>query len=199
MGIIWGDIKYRDINNDGEITSLDMVPIGYPTQPEIVYGFGFSSGYKGFDVSCFFQGLARESFWIDPVATAPFVDVDGSTSIISKNALLQVYANNHWTEENQNLYAIWPRLTNNINENNTQRSTWFMRDGSFLRLKTLEIGYSIPEKVIDKYHLNNCRIYFSGVNLLTFSKFKLWDPEMAGNGLGYPIQKVFNFGLQITF
>lgn len=194
-----GDIKYRDINKDGSITPLDRVPIGYPTQPEIVYGFGASSGYKGFDFSFFFQGLARESFWINPVSTSPFVDVDGSSSRISKNALLQVYADNHWTEDNRNLYALWPRLSDLIIENNTQTSTWFMRDGSFLRLKSVELGYSIPENIFQRYGIENLRFYVSGTNLLTFSKFKLWDPEMAGNGLGYPVQKVFNLGLQVTF
>lgn len=194
-----GDIKYRDINNDGIITPLDMVPIGYPTQPEIVYGFGISSGFSGLDFSCFFQGLARESFWIDPIATSPFVDTDGSNSVISKNSLLKVYAEDHWSETNRNLYSLWPRLSDRIIENNTQRSTWFMRDGSFLRLKSIELGYSMPEEIISKYSVENLRFYVSGTNVLTFSKFKLWDPEMAGNGLGYPIQKVFNLGLQVTF
>lgn len=194
-----GDIKYRDINNDGLITSLDMVPIGYPTIPEIIYGFGLSAGYKGFDASFFFQGLARESFWINPTATAPFVDVDGNASIISKNVLLKVYEESYWSESNRDLYALWPRLSNKIIENNTQRSTWFMREGGFLRLKSVEIGYSLPQLLSKKYGIDNLRIYLSGVNLLTFSKFKLWDPEMAGDGLGYPIQKVYNIGLQVTF
>jgi hypothetical protein len=83
--------------------------------------------------------------------------------------------------------------------NNTQRSTWFLRNGSFLRLKSVEFGYTIPDKMAKKAYLKDCRIYFSGTNLLTWSKFKLWDPEMAGNGLSYPIQKVLNFGVQLSF
>lgn len=74
-----------------------------------------------------------------------------------------------------------------------------MRDGSFIRLKSLEFGYSIPQKTIQKTGMKNLRLYFSGTNLLVLSKFKLWDPEMAGNGLGYPIQKVYNVGLQLSF
>ena len=194
-----GDIKYRDINGDDQITELDMVPIGYPTMPEIIYGFGISTGYKGVDISCFFQGLARESFWIDAVKTAPFIDTDGNASIISKNALLQAYADNHWSQNDRDVYALWPRLSAHQINNNTQRSTWFMRDGSFLRLKSLEFGYTLPEKLTKKAGIKSLRIYFAGTNLLTFSKFKLWDPEMAGNGLGYPIQKVYNGGLQISF
>ncbi|HHU98192.1 MAG TPA: TonB-dependent receptor [Petrimonas sp.] len=186
-----GDIKYKDINGDGKISDLDKVFIGYPQSPEIVYGFGVSMGYKNFDLSCFFQGLARESFWIDPTATAPFID--------RQNALLKAYADSHWSEANRDLYALWPRLSEKIVENNVQTSTWFMRDGSFLRLKSLELGYSIPRQTLSAVKINNLRIYLSGTNLLTFSKFKLWDPEMGGNGLGYPIQMVFNLGLQTTF
>ncbi len=194
-----GDIKYRDINGDGVINTDDQVPIGFPTQPDIIYGFGFSTGFRGFDLSCFFQGLAREAFWIDSYNTAPFIDTDGSGSVISKNSLLQVYADNHWSEDNRNLYALWPRLSDKTISNNTQRSTWFMRDGSFLRLKSVEFGYTLPKSLVTKAHVKNCRLYFSGTNLLTWSKFDLWDPEMAGNGLSYPIQKVFNFGVQLSF
>lgn len=194
-----GDIKYRDINNDGEITSLDRVPIGYPTRPEIIYGFGLSTGNDHLDFSFFFQGLGRESFWIDANATYPFVDNQGSSSVISKNALLQVYADDHWSETNQDIYALWPRLSNRVLDNNTVRSTWFMRDGSFLRLKSVELGYTLPAKLTNKLHIKNMRLYLSGTNLLCFSNFKLWDPEMAGDGLGYPIQKVYNIGIQFSF
>ncbi len=194
-----GDIKYKDINGDDKITALDQVPIGYPTTPEIVYGFGFSTGYKGFDLSCFFQGVARESFWIDSYNTAPFIDTDGSTATVSKNALLKVYADDHWSEYNRNLYALWPRLSNEINNNNNNVSTWFMRDGSFMRLKSAEFGYTLPLKLTQKIGVTKTRFYVSGTNLLTFSAFKLWDPEMAGNGLGYPVQRVINFGLQVSF
>lgn len=194
-----GDIKYRDINNDGEITSLDMVPIGYPTSPEIIYGFGLSAGNDKFDFSFFFQGLVRESFWINAAATHPFVDNDNNNSVTSKNALLKVYADSHWSTTHQDLYALWPRLSDRVIENNTQRSTWFMRDGSFLRLKSVELGYTLPDKLLKRFYVKDMRFYVSGTNLLSFSKFKLWDPEMAGNGLSYPIQKVYNVGVQFSF
>ncbi|WP_369808835.1 SusC/RagA family TonB-linked outer membrane protein [Parabacteroides sp. Marseille-P3160] len=199
-----GDIKYRDIDGDGKITDEDKVPIGYPTEPEIVYGFGFSTGYKAFDFSCFFQGLGRESFWIDVNATAPFVsytydDTEKNSGIIYQNQLLQAYAKEHWSEDNRNIYALWPRLSGKVIENNAKQSSWFMRDGSFMRLKSLEIGYSLNEQWIKRLYLKNCRLYFSGTNLLTFSNFKMWDPEMAGNGLAYPTQKVYNIGIQVTF
>lgn len=193
-----GDIKYRDVNGDGEITSLDMIPLGYPTSPEIVYGFGFSTGYKNWDLSVFFQGLGRESFWIDVGAsdggTAPFV-VSGTY----KNQLLDVYAKDHWSEDNQNLYALWPRLSPDLNANNSQKSSWFMRNGAFLRLKNAEIGYTLPGSLTNKIHINTARFYLNGTNLLCWSKFKLWDVEMAGEGMDYPVQQVFNLGLQVSF
>lgn len=196
-----GDIKFRDVNGDGIINSLDQVPIGYPTTPEIIYGFGISAKYKGFDISSFFQGSARSSFWIDVAATSPFVAYRYSSSelpgYILQNQLLKAYADDHWSEENRNLHALWPRLSSTVNDNNDEKSTWFMRDGSFLRLKQVELGYSLPLKVLRKYKMDNLRIYANGTNLLTFSKFKLWDIEMAGNGLAYPIQRVINFGIQV--
>jgi len=195
-----GDIKYRDINGDGQITTLDQVPIGFPTSPNIVYGFGFSVGYKGIDLSCFFQGLAQESFWIDVAGTSPFAtSVEDGTGRKLKNQLLQAYADDFWSESNRNPYALWPRLSTNVNPNNSQSNTWFMRDGTFLRLKSAEIGYTFSDNLVKKIHFGKLRIYASGTNLLSWSKFKLWDVEMAGNGLGYPIQRVFNFGLQASF
>jgi TonB-linked SusC/RagA family outer membrane protein len=199
-----GDIKYLDVNNDGRITSADMVPIGNPTTPEIVYGFGVSAGYKGFDFSVFFQGAANESFWINAAATSPF---QGQTQ------LLKYYADSYWSENRQDVYALWPRLDSQINKNNVPgayydengdlqwgtKNTYFMRDGSFLRLKQMEVGYTIPGKWQKNLHIANLRLYLSGTNLLTFSKFKLWDIEMAGNGLGYPIQRVFNVGINLSF
>lgn len=197
-----GDIKYKDINKDGKIDGNDRVAIGYPTVPELTYGFGVSTGYKGFDFSIFFQGSGRRAFWIDPKATSPFINSintsTGATIAGAYNQLLQAYADNHWSEGNRNSYALWPRLSTTLISNNTQQSTWFMRDGSFMRLKNLEFGYSIPAKTLRKIGLESVRVYYSGTNLLTFSKFNLWDPEMGGNGLAYPIQKTHNIGLTVS-
>jgi len=196
-----GDIKYKDINGDGRISALDKVAIGFPYRPEIVYGAGFSMGYKAFDCSIFFQGLARESFWVNPALTAPFInaDPDVSSPYIGEQELLKVWADSYWSEENRNSYALWPRLTNTYSNNNYQTNTWFMQNGAFLRLKSMEFGYSLPLSIISKIKLTRCRFYVNGTNLLTFSGFKLWDPEMGGNGLGYPIQKVINFGINVDF
>ncbi|MGY3052053.1 TonB-linked SusC/RagA family outer membrane protein [Pedobacter sp. UYEF25] len=184
-----GDIKYTDVNRDGQITGADMVPIGNPRLPEIVYGFGFSSGFKNFDFSAFFQGLSNESFWIDSRATSPFNN---------ETQLLKAYADSHWSEDSRDIYSLWPRLSSTVNENNSQLSTWFMRDGAFLRLKQVEIGYKIPQGIQHRLHTSNFRIYANATNLLNFSKFNLWDVEMGGDGLGYPIQRVFNLGINIS-
>ena len=202
-----GDIKYTDVNRDGQITDADKVPIGNPTVPQIIYGFGFSMGIKNFDFSGFFQGLANESFWIDAEATSPFAsyrtdaEIDNGTlkGKVLNNQLLKAYADSHWSEDNRDVYALWPRLSPEINQNNAQKSTWFMRDGSFLRLKTVELGYTLPKSWQKKVRTSSFRVYASATNLLNFSKFNLWDVEMGGNGLGYPLQKVFNVGLNISF
>jgi len=192
-----GDIKYKDINGDGIIDVNDQVPIGYPTTPEIIYGFGISSSYKNFDLSFFFQGSARSSFFIDAYRTSPFIDTSGGA--IGNNALLNAWANDHWSENDRNLYASWPRLSDQVIDNNNRNSTWWLRDGGFLRLKSLEVGYSINTEKFDKIKLESFRVYLSGTNLFTFSKFKIWDVEMGGNGLGYPIQRGINFGINMNF
>ncbi len=185
-----GDIKYTDINQDGFVNELDQAPIGKPTVPEIVYGFGVSAVYKNFDLSIFMQGSARSSFFINPNDIAPFVNERNALSII---------ANNHWSENNPNPNAFWPRLSTYEIENNQKPSTWWLRDGDFLRLKSVEFGYTIPEKTGRVFETAKTRLYLTGLNLLNFAKFKLWDPEMAGNGLGYPPQRVINIGAQINF
>ncbi|GHT70409.1 SusC/RagA family TonB-linked outer membrane protein [Bacteroidia bacterium] len=195
-----GDIKYKDINNDNIINELDRVPIGYPNTPEINYGFGVSGGYKGFDASVFFQGSGRYSFWIDYGAMSPFRSYvpSGETKTL-ETGLSKFIVDDHWSQESQNPFAAWPRLSSTLMANNNARSTYFMRNGSFLRLKSAEIGYSIPDKLAKKLKLTSCRIYVSGTNLLLFSGFKLWDVEMGGSGLKYPLQKVVNAGINLSF
>lgn len=186
-----GDIKYRDINGDGRISNADQVALGFPTSPEVVYGFGFSSGYKSFDFSAFFSGIGRTSFWINNSETNPFIN--------SQRGLLKVYADNHWSEENRNLYSLWPRLSTTVIANNSQVSTWFMRNGALIRLKQVEFGYTMDNKTANKLFMKRMRVYVSGSNLLTFSKFRLWEPELGGNAFNYPLQRVFNLGANISF
>ncbi|MCG8310281.1 MAG: SusC/RagA family TonB-linked outer membrane protein, partial [Cytophagales bacterium] len=201
-----GDIKYRDINKDNVINDLDRVPIGKPATPQITYGAGFSLGYKNFDLSAFFQGNAEVSIFIDPAATAPFItrtrsedQLPGGLSnnkiYVSESTLLKAYADNHWTESNRNIYALYPRLADSQVPNNIQQSTWWLRDGSFIRLKQVEVGYNFK----NIHGIDNLRIYVTGTNLITWTRFKLWDPEVGGNGFGYPLQRVVNLGLLVNF
>jgi len=193
-----GDIKYRDLNKDGKIDAADKAFFGNYI-PQLVYGFGLSAGIKGFDVSAFVQGQGHMSFFIDPARTSPFVR-SPDTYYSGNTQLLKSYAEDHWSESNQNLYALYPRLGPDAEsiQNNLQPSSWWLRNGSFLRLKSLEVGYTFSEKFAQSVRLKNARIYFNGLNLFTLSSFKLWDPELGGNAFAYPIQKVFNMGLNIN-
>lgn len=190
--IMAGDIKYRDITGDGQITSDDRVAIGNPTQPEIIYGFGASLRYKNLDFSFYFQGSARSSFFIDAAAIQPFYQSGGL-----QNGLLNAIAQDHWSEENRNVYALWPRLSAARVASNNEQSTWWMRNGSYLRLKSVDMGYNFRN--IKRLGLQGGRLYFSASNLFLLSSFKLWDVEMGGNGLGYPIQSVYSLGLELSF
>ncbi|MFV0521759.1 MAG: SusC/RagA family TonB-linked outer membrane protein [Mangrovibacterium sp.] len=188
-----GDIKYHDMNGDGVINDADQVPLGLPTTPEIVYGFGGTIGYKNWDFSIFFQGSARSSFFINPENISPFVLNGGA-----QNGLLTAVAESHWSETNRDSYAFWPRLSDYFIENNNQQSSWWMRNGSFLRLKNIELGYNMPESLMQRWNIGSMRVYLNASNLFAISNFKLWDPEMGGSGLGYPVQRVFNIGLQLS-
>ena len=181
-----GDIKYVDQpdangNCDGIINTNDRVYMGYPEDPEIVYGFGPSMKYKNWDFSFFFQGAARTSILMS--SFHPF----------GKNAtrgVMKFIADDYWSESNPNPNAAYPRLTRDTNANNTVNSSYWLRNGAFLKLKNAEIGYTFKM----------FRAYLNGSNLLTFSPFKHWDPEMGGgSGMKYPTQRVFNIGIQFTF
>lgn len=175
-----GDIKYKDLNGDKKIDENDMTYIGQPEIPQISYGFGASINYKGIDASFFFQGVAKRSIMLSGIS--PFSG--------DSQGVVQWVADNYWNEENPNPNAEYPRLTNGINQNTTVNSTYWLRDGSYIRLKNVELGYTY------KF----ARIYLSGQNLLTFSKFKIWDPELyTTNGLKYPTQRTVTIGMQLTF
>lgn len=203
-----GDIRYRDLNGDNIITEADKAPIGYPTTPEITYGFGPSFGYGNWDFSFFFQGSARSSFFVSYGSMSPFFKGTGSNGMggdygsnkmTTVNNLAKVIADDHWSEDNKDANALWPRLSTYSISNNAQTNTWFMRRGDFLRLKQVEVGYSLPKSLLSRVNISNCRFYLSGTNLFCISSFKDWDVEMASNGLGYPLQRVFNIGVNLTF
>lgn len=189
-----GDIKYQDIDGDGKIDANDEVAIGYPSLPEINYGFGATAAWKGFDLNVFFQGVSHTSFFIGGDAMYGF-----SSGNLGRAAINEDVYKHRWTAENPNPNARYPRMSADNSPNNNRNSTWRMRDGSFLRLKNMEIGYSMPKRILDKTFITSLRFYVSGQNLLTFSKFKLWDPELySSNGAKYPISRVFTVGVNIN-
>lgn len=187
-----GDIKYIDLNGDGIIDSYDVKPIGYPDIPEIVYGFGFSLQWKAFDLSAFFQGVGHVNFSTCTDQTQGFI----ARNIKEAGVFADLY-NNYWTPDNLN--AKYPRLTIGTNENNNQTSTFWMVNGRYMRLKNLEIGYTLPKRIASKIAMQNLRVYVSGVNLFTISPFKLWDPDLQTGATNYPNNRIINIGLTIGF
>ena len=176
-----GDIKYRDINGDGTINSDDQVMLSpFGRDPRIQYGVGLNLVYKKLDFGIFFNGSAQRKIMINNTITA-----FGTRN----NNVMKWIADDHWSEENPNPNAAFPRLglVDSDIANNNQASSHWLRNGNFIRFKTLEVGYSFPY----------CRVYLSGDNLAVWSPFKLWDPELSWNV--YPLQRTFNIGVQLNF
>ena len=185
-----GDIKYLDIDGDGEVTDKDVKPIGGTYDPLIVYGFGANAAYKGFDLNVFFQGNGKTYRFI---GGQNFLPGSGLGNILTNY-------NDRWTVDNPSQDVFYPRLSDGPNNNNSQNSTWWLRNMSLLRMKDVELGYTLPKRLITNIGLSSLRVYLKGTNLLTFSGFKLWDPEVdTSNGAAYPIMKSFAFGLDINF
>ena len=188
-----GDIKYQDINGDGLIDSYDYIAIGDTHIPEINYGFGASVGYKGFDISAFFHGVENVTRII---GGGPLYGQSGN--ILVYGQIYSDVADKRWSARNPDPNAEYPRLSMVENRNNTQSSTFWQRDMSFLRLKNLELGYNLPKEWVDPIKMSSIRLYIQGQNVFTFSKFKLWDPELSTSYGGiYPQMRVFNFGLNL--
>lgn len=188
-----GDIKYVDVNEDGRVDAFDMIPYGKPYIPEIIYGFGVSTKYRKVDFSLFFQGADSYSKMVNGNYFIPGSGGGGNGNI---------YANvdDRWTPENPSSDVFWPRLYNGSNSNNRLYSTWWLKDAAFLRLKNLELGYTLPEKWQRNAMMRNARLFFRGTNLFTWAAFDMWDPELdTTNGLRYPQQKIYTFGVEITF
>ena len=189
-----GDIKYKDMNGDNIIDDQDYGYIGGTSIPPCVYGFGGSLVWKQFDFNFFFQGQA-ETYRI----------IGGNNYFIpgsGQGVLGNVYSNytDCWMEDNPSQDVFWPRLSAATNPNNNAASTWWKKDMSFLRCKTLELGYTVPEKLTKKLGLQSTRFYISGNNLFYFSGFKLWDPELdTVDGLKYPSMRSVLAGVNIKF
>jgi hypothetical protein len=188
-----GDIKYKDVNGDGVINTYDRVAIGNPATPEMVYGFGASIAWNGFDISAFFQGAGNMDFMLGGDGFFPYRRGEEQGNVTW-------YATDRWTPENPRQDALFPRLSAGDNPNNYQNSTWWQRKADYLRLKTAEVGYTLPKSLLKSLKISTCRFYVSGLNLYTFSSFRFWDPELgSANGGAYPIQRIINGGVNINF
>ena len=192
-----GDIKYKDLNNDGQIDAYDQTYISRGDVPTTVYGFGFTVGWKDLSVGMMFQGVAGAERVLNGSSVNPFNGGGGRGNLYSN-------IGDRWTEENPDQNAFYPRLsygsetTSNIN--NFQKSTWWVRNMNFLRLKTLQVSYNLPKPWVNKVHLKNAAVYVMGTNLFTLSRFKLWDPELnTDNGASYPNTTSYSVGINFTF
>jgi len=192
-----GDIKYKDLNNDGQIDAYDQTYISRGDVPTTVYGFGFTVGWKDLSVGMMFQGVAGAERVLNGSSINPFNGGGGSGNLYSN-------IDDRWTEENPDQNAFYPRLsygsetTSSIN--NFQKSIWWVRNMNFLRLKTLQLSYNLPKPWVNKVHLKNAAVYVMGTNLFTLSRFKLWDPELnTDNGASYPNTTSYSVGINFTF
>ena len=197
-----GDIRYRDVNGDGVINIEDAVHIGHPTTPQVIYGFSAFISYKGFEWNMAFQGSGNRSFFIDPDAISPFV---------GNQAMLRAIADDHWSTENMNPHAFWPRLSTNsityhnneedrnINTSDKYYTTYFMRECRFLRCTAMELAYNFPQRMLRKKGVKNLKLYIRATNPFIISNFKLWDVELGSSGFNYPIQKSYSLGLNFSF
>lgn len=187
-----GDAKYKDLNGDNIIDDNDQCPIGNPIYPQLTAGITAGFEYKGFDFSMLWAGSGKVSRFISAGLRVPFGG--------GNYGLLQYMIDDHWTPETAET-AKTPRFSGAANANNyTRNSTLWLKDASYIRLKNVQIGYTFKGEWMKKIHLKNMRIYASGENLLTFDHLKIADPEATDDKqFQYPLQMIFNIGLNLNF
>lgn len=181
-----GDIRYKDVTGDGQITPDDMVIISKGAYPEIVYGFYMGGQYKNLGLNIHLQGAANVETYIHGNLAFPF----------SHDGHAQEFHKDYWTPDNPN--ASFPRLWAN-SQNNTQHSSYWLHDASFVRLKNVEVTYNLPSSIVNSFGAENIKVYFSGNNLLTFSSLDRLDPEQRGRSAAYPLIRTYNFGINLNF
>ncbi len=188
-----GDVKYQDVNNDGVIDDFDRVAIGYARTPELMFGFGGTVAYKGWDLTLNFTGAARTSTFLDMEGMWPF-----QLEYPNYNVMREYY-DNRWVSGADNSNAKYPAVINGNNPNNYRTSTLYMKDASYVRLKVAEVGYNFPKPVAESLSIEGLRVFINGTDLLTFDKLKVIDPESNYGTGGYPRQSVLNIGAQVNF
>lgn len=187
-----GDVKYADVNKDGVVNENDLAIVNpYGSIPEIVYGFNWGAGWKGLELSVMFQGAAHKSIMLSSYGTTMFLDGTG-------NFFRYLY-DNSWTPENRE--AQYPRAYVGGNSNNNRASSIWVKNGNYLRLKNIELSYTLPKSLLSKFKvINGARLYINGTNLLTFDNLDVMDPESSsGSAQYYPQMKSVNFGVNLTY
>lgn len=188
-----GDLKFKDINGDGKIDSYDMVPIGYGDVPEIVYGVGFTLRYRAFSLSGLFQGVGNVDISLSGQGFQPFQQGLSSGNLLSN-------ITDRWTPDNPNPNAFYPRLSAGTLNDNYESSTWWLKNGRYLRLKNAQFSWSLPKPFLNRIHLQSANVFLEGVNILTFTPFKLYDVELGdGRGAAYPNSKSYAIGFGFQF
>lgn len=188
-----GDIKFQDVNGDGLINDFDKIPIGYGTIPEIVYGFGLTLGYKQWSISTLFQGVGNVDIFANGEGVVPF-----PISMSRGNLLSNI--NDRWTEENPRQDVFYPRLSDGSPNSNYEASTWWLKNGRYMRLKNAQVNYALPDSFTSSIGFDNVTFFLSGYNLITWSPFDLWDVELGdGRGAAYPNTSTFTLGIDLKF
>lgn len=195
-----GDIKYKDVNGDGVIDDGDRVAIGATRRPNLIYGLGASARWKGLDVNVHFQGAGKSTFFTYGKTVYAFSE--GEWGQVMKGMM----GDNRWISADisgdpatEDPNASYPRLSFGPNPNNFRESTFWLRNGQYLRLKTIDVGYTLPTRWANRIKTNNIRVFMVGTNLLTWSEFKLWDPELASpRGEDYPLPKSVTLGISVN-
>ena len=198
--IMPGDIRYRDINEDGVIDVNDATYIGFPTTPRVIYGFSGFFNFKNIEFSFAFQGSGKRAFFMNPQNISPFVD---------NRAMLKAIYDDHWSADNMKEHPFWPRLsTQSITAHNPQeawtgseerRSTYFMRECSFLRCTSIELAYNLLREFLQRLRMQTVKFYARVNNPFLITNFKVWDVELGDNGFNYPIQRTWSIGLNLSF
>ncbi|MCY4780109.1 TonB-dependent receptor [Sphingobacterium sp. UT-1RO-CII-1] len=195
-----GDIKYKDVNGDGVIDDADRVAIGATRRPNLIYGLGASASWKGLDISVHFQGAGKSTFSTYGKTVYAFSEGEWGQvmkGIMGENRWVSADISGDPSTENPN--ASYPRLSFGGNPNNFRESTFWLRNGQYIRLKTIDVGYSLPKHLANRIKTNNIRLFIVATNLLTWSTFKLWDPELASpRGEDYPLPRSFTFGISVN-
>lgn len=193
-----GDIKYKDVNGDGIINNDDIVAIGSTRTPNLIYGMAASASWKGLDLGFRFQGAGSSSFFIYGKTVYAFSEGEWGNVLkgMVENRWISADISGDPATENPN--APYPRLSYNGNDNNYRGSTYWLRNGAYLRLKNVDIGYTLPKAMLNKIHVSSLRLYCVGTNILTWAPFDLWDPETTDpRGETYPLPRSVTVGLTI--